>query len=76
MNKVLVDYDHDPADLSPIFIAVTTQAYPAHDAWKPALRDTVNGVKVVWARFPEKPSTFYVWVRDRLGERKVDHRRG
>jgi len=70
MNKVTVTYEHDPADLSTVHLAVTARgSRPRTGSWRPALRDTVNGQHVVWARFEEPPGV--VWLRDRHGERQV-----
>lgn len=70
MTKVTVPYDHNPADLATVYLAVTPRgSRPSEDAWRPALRDTVGGQRVVWARFEEPPGV--VWLRDRDGERQV-----
>lgn len=68
--KVTVAYEHDPADLSTIYLAVVPRgARPGPDSWRPAYRDTVGGQRVVWARFEH--NTGEVWVRDWAGERQV-----
>jgi hypothetical protein len=70
MTKVLVAYEHDPADLATVYLAVTPRgSLPSEGAWRPALRDTVNGQRVVWARF--ETADGIVWLRDRDGERQV-----
>jgi hypothetical protein len=70
-TKVTVPYDHTPADLQTVYLAISTGARPPSDGWKPALRDTVNGKRVVWARFPTAGRRVQVWLRDRDGERSV-----
>ena len=69
--KVTVPFEHDSADLRPIFIS-TSRRTPAADEWVPALRDTVNGRRVIWARFDFPPAPGgEVWVRDGNGDRKL-----
>lgn len=69
MIKIMVAYEHNPTDFATISLAVTPLgASPGPDSWKPAYRDTVDGRRVVWARF-EADGT--VWLRDRDGERQV-----
>jgi hypothetical protein len=68
--KVIVEYDHNPADLTAIYLAWTTANQPSDSEWRPALRDTINGRKVVWARFPLSRRGA-LWLRDRNGERRV-----
>lgn len=70
-TKVQVDYNHNPADHSTIYLAVSSSAQPGKNTWKPAYRDTVNGKRVVWARFPSTGRTLSVWLRDRDGDRRV-----
>lgn len=80
MSKVIVEYEHDSADLQQIYLAVTNERLPSHDAWKPAYRDMVRmgdpprPTKVVWAKFPERSGLFNVWVKDRSGVRLIDKR--
>lgn len=70
MTKVTVAYEHDPADLATVYLAVTGRgARPGEDSWRPALRDTVRGQRVVWARF--EAAADVVWLRDRDGARQV-----
>lgn len=72
MTKLIVNYPHDPANLQTIYLAVTTSRKPSADSWKPAFRDTVDGKRVVWAKFPERGgSKANLWVRDSSGERMV-----
>lgn len=71
MTKVTVAYEHDPADLSAIYLAVCKTKQPAEDDWRPALRDTVDGQRVVWARFPGATGVVDVWIADRDGTRQV-----
>jgi hypothetical protein len=69
-TRVSIPYDHDSADLSPIYLAVTDRPAPSPDAWVPAFRDTVGGVRVVWAEFDERGGrALNVWVRDKNGTR-------
>jgi len=70
MTRVLVDYHHDPADLHPIDVAVVESGRPGDDDWIPALRDTVDGRRVVRVR-ASVPSRYIVWLRDRHGVRDV-----
>lgn len=71
MVKVVVAHNHVSSDLRPIYMAVTRRE-PTQSDWKPALRDTVNGQLVVWARFETAPARGQeVWVRDGFGDRKV-----
>lgn len=72
MPKITVPYEHNPADLQAIHIAITATGHPAKDAWLPAYRDTVNGRRVIWVRVPEQNRTVSVWVRDNDGARQVD----
>lgn len=73
MKKLIVDYQHDPANLQTIFLAVTTSKKPSSDSWKPAFRDTIGGKRVVWAKFPERGGTkVNLWIRDGSGERLVN----
>jgi len=70
-TKVVVPLDLDPADLQTVHLAITTGARPTAGSWVPALRDTIDGKKVVWARFPTAGRRVSVWLRDRSGERAV-----
>lgn len=74
-TKVIVDYEHDSANLMPIYLAATSQPVPAFDAWQPAYRDTIDGRRVVWVKFDDLPAIFHVWLRDADGDRKIDARR-
>lgn len=68
----MVPYDHDPADLSPIYLAIVeVRKKPLKSDWQPALRDTIDGSKVVWVRSDSSvgPKRKVVWVRDKNGER-------
>lgn len=67
MTRIIVAYEHDPADLRAIQLAVADE--PAESDWRAALRDTIDGQRVVWARF-DRPAR-RVWLRDRDGTRKV-----
>lgn len=71
MVKVIVPLALDSSDLRPVYLA-TSRREPTQADWKPALRDTINGQTVVWARFDEAPARgAEVWVRDGYGDRKV-----
>jgi hypothetical protein len=69
--KVKVPYEHDPADLSTIYLGVTAGDKPA--VWIPAFRDIdrtgKRPLRVVVAHFPPQNRTVKVWVRDRDGAR-------
>jgi hypothetical protein len=70
MIKVSVPYEHDPADLSPIWLAVLPRGTrPGGDDWKPALRDTVAGRRVVYARFEDPAGV--IWIRTKDGQREA-----
>lgn len=73
MAKLIVNYQHDPADLQTIYLSVTTSRKPASDSWKPAYRDTIDGKRVVWAHFSERGGNKKVnlWLRDNSGDRLV-----
>ncbi|MCD6056587.1 MAG: hypothetical protein K0Q89_117 [Thermomicrobiales bacterium] len=64
MRKVIVPWDHDAEDLSAFHMAISRRQ-PADDEWVPALRDTIGGRRVLWARFDSAPATADVWVRHR-----------
>lgn len=70
--KVVVPYEHDSADLRPIFLALSRRE-PLEREWRPALRDTIRGQLVVWARFDTPPASrgAEVWVRDSAGARQI-----
>lgn len=71
-EKIIVPYQHDPADVQTIHLAVVSgAAVPGPDDWRPALRDTVGGRPVVWARFAKLPERPVSWLRDRDGARRV-----
>lgn len=72
MIKLIVNYPHDPANLSTIYLSVTTTKTPPPDSWKPAFRDTIDGKRVVWAKFPERGGKkVNLWLRDSTGQRLV-----
>ncbi len=69
--KITVAYPHDPADFSPIFLAVVSPSEPIRELdWTPAYRDTVEGVPVVWIK-TEYPAGYDIWIRDKAGARKA-----
>lgn len=69
--KVSIPYEHRSDDLALIELALSESGTPGEDAWHPALRDTVDGQRVVWARFPARGRQATVWVRDSTGARPV-----
>ena len=73
MIKLMVDYPHDPSNLQTIYLAITTSRRPSPDSWKAAFRDTVNGKRVVWAKFPGRDgkTKMNLWIRDSSGDRLV-----
>lgn len=72
MIKLMVNYPHEPSNLSTIYLAVTTSKTPAPDSWKPAFRDTVDGKRVVWQKFPPQGGRkANLWLRDSNGDRLV-----
>lgn len=70
MTLIIVTYEHDPADLHRIDLAVAESGVPGDEDWRPAMRDTIDGRRVVWARF-DVPRRYTTWVRDRDGVRAV-----
>ena len=68
MAKLIVPFDHDPADHSAIYLAAQDIAAPAtqHLDWQPAYRDTIDGQKVVWIRL-ERSGFINAWLRTRNG---------
>ena len=66
MQKVSVPYEHDPQDLGQIWLAVSSGT-PSERDWKAALRDTVDGQRVVWVKYPTPLPHGDVWIRDRNG---------
>lgn len=72
MIKLSVNYPHEPSNLQPVYLAVTTSRTPSPDSWKPAFRDTVDGKRVVWVKFQERGGTkTNLWLRDSSGDRLV-----
>lgn len=67
-SKVVIAYEHQPENLSFIYLAGTSGANPTDDDWVPALRDTIDGQRVVTAQLPERRR---VWLRDSDGVRSV-----
>lgn len=66
--KITVPYDHDPTDLGAIQMGISQYAAEP-TAWKHAYRDTVDGQRIVWARFHNAAGKVVVWIRDRNGAR-------
>lgn len=74
MMKVVVPYEFNPKDLQIIHLAVTVGSQqPDQNDWVPAFRDTIDGKRVVWARFPDSSTRMTVWVRDKSGSRPVSY---
>jgi hypothetical protein len=75
---VKVDYPHRSEDLQTIYLAVTDQARPASNIWRPAFRDIDRTGKkprrIVFAYFPSTGRMMKVWIRDSAGDRPLDSR--
>lgn len=73
MIKVSVEYEHDPADLGDIALAVLpvgTAGPPSEDQWRPAYRDLDDRNRpVVWIKTDQEPGR--VWLRDGTGQYSV-----
>ena len=69
-EKVVYPYEHDSADLAQIWMAMS-HGLPREDQWKPALRDTINGRRVIWIKYDTVPGG-QLWVRDRSGSRRIE----
>lgn len=73
MIKVCVAYDHDPADLDTIYLAVLPndqRLTPQEDDWQPAYRDLDHlGRSIVWIKVTDPPGR--VWLRDSASDRLV-----
>lgn len=66
MARLVVKYEHDPADHAPIFLGVLpVEAAGEHAAMKPAFRDTIDGERVVWI-----DTELTGWVRAYLADPK------
>jgi hypothetical protein len=71
-DKVQIPYDWDPELTDQIELAVTPpNREPEETDWKPAYRDTVNGVRVVFVRLEPLGSKVLVWLRDRTGVHRL-----
>lgn len=68
MTKVVVAYEHDSTDLATIEMAVSLLDPPAESEWQHALRDTIEGRRVLWIRSDDLGE---IWVRDRSGVHKA-----
>lgn len=70
MEKVVVRYNHQSDNFETIYLAVEdperVDAY-----WHPALRDTIDGERVVWI-YGTAPQG--VWLKDSRGVKKVGDR--
>lgn len=71
VQRVSVPYEHDPADLQTIYLAVTSGTEPQEHEWKPAYRDTRDGRRVVWVKTEVPQRNVAVWIRDRNGVRRA-----
>lgn len=70
-ERVHVLYEHDPADLHDIQLAVVAgHVVPGEADWQSAYRDTIAGQRCVWA-VVEVPARPVVWLKDRSGPRRV-----
>lgn len=69
MEKVIVRYDHDPSDLTQMWMAFST-GVPQDSDWVPAFRDTINGQRVLWVKVANPPSG-NVWVKGREGAQRA-----
>lgn len=69
-QKLVLPYEHDPQDLTQIWMAVSA-GEPSAAEWKAAYRDELAGVRVIWVKYAEVPQG-NVWVRDRTGVRRYD----
>lgn len=72
-HKVIVDYPHDSAMLSTIWMATTSRPPEATD-WKACYRDTIDGRTVLWIKTSSPPDGRKVWVKDRAGIRQAPAR--
>lgn len=67
-GKLQLPYEWDPDLTDLIELAVTPpNREPIETDWKPAYRDTVNAVRVVWIRLEPLGGKVLVWLRDRHG---------
>ena len=69
MSYLRVRYDHDPANLSTIWLSVGSRGQPPSQ-WHAATRDTHNGRRVVLIK-GDAPRGASVWLRDSSGVRDV-----
>lgn len=66
MARLVVEYDHDPADHAPIFLgALPIDVQGEHAEMIPAFRDTIDGKSVVWI-----DTELTGWVRAYLADPK------
>ena len=71
-EKIVADYDWDPHTTATVDLALTSASkQPGDGEWRPALRDTIAGQRVVWARFEPRRGRQVLWVRDRAGARRL-----
>lgn len=70
--KVTVPYEHRENATGRIDLAVVRRGTkPNEDDWQPALRDTIDGTRVVWVRSEPTSRGTEVWLRDSSGTRRV-----
>jgi len=69
MPWLRVPYEHNSADLTPVYLAVSKRK-PEASEWVPAFRDTVDGTRVIQVKV-EVPPDYNVWLRDGDGIRMV-----
>lgn len=67
-----VPYEHNSADLNPIYLAVSPRRPDAESTqWQAAYRDIYNGTPVVQIRAELTRRSGRVWLYDQEGIRKV-----
>lgn len=71
LPKLVVRYRHDPAELTPIFLAVVRHGPPGDGEWVPVLRDVIDDKAVVWIRHRPLHHGEQVWLKDRHGQQPV-----
>lgn len=71
MARLIVPYEHDPADHNTIFLsAVKEDTSASTGGHVPAFRDTIDGKRVVWID-TELTGFVHVWLRDKRGTRSL-----
>jgi hypothetical protein len=69
MEKITAAYEHDPQDLTQIWMAASVST-PTDADWVPAFRDTVDGQRVIWIK-SDVALRGNLWVRDAAGVRRA-----